>query len=184
MEDVINQDLKLKEKTTKPSEQNGAFELVQRENGVAFLIFDLKDEKVNILSSKVMLELDSWLDELRTNTEIKALVILSGKEDNFIAGADVSEIKDVVDPEEGANKARMGQAIFQKINDLPFPVIAAIQGACVGGGLELALACHFRLAKTHPKTKMGLPEVKLGILPGFGGTQRLPRLIGIQRALK
>jgi len=166
------------------TKRNGAFKLEELESGVAFLIFDLKNEKVNILSSKVMTELNSWLDELHTRTDIKALVIMSAKEDNFIAGADIAEIKDVRDPKEGAEKARVGQRIFQKINDLPFPVIAAIQGTCVGGGLELALACHFRIARNHLKTKIGLPEVKLGILPGFGGTQRLPRLVGIQRSLR
>lgn len=177
----------VQENRTKQKEtitENGAFELTRRDNGVAFLTFELKDKKVNILSTSVMTELNDWLDRLKDDTEIKALVFLSGKEDNFIAGADVSEIKDITDPKDGVEKARQGQLIFQKIQDLPFPVVAAIQGACVGGGLELALACHFRIAKIHPKTKLGLPEVKLGILPGFGGTQRLPRLIGIQRALK
>ncbi|RMF59406.1 MAG: hypothetical protein D6743_16380, partial [Calditrichaeota bacterium] len=181
MDEVAKKEVKNKEaKQTSPP----AFELEVRDNGVAFLTFDLKDQKVNILSSNVMAELDRVLEELKSNAKIKALVFLSGKEDNFIAGADLSEIKDVTDPQEGEEKARMGQEIFQKIHRLPFPVVAAIQGTCVGGGLELALACHFRIARIHPKTKLGLPEVKLGILPGFGGTQRLPRLIGIQRALQ
>ena len=175
---------KTRSKMHDQTQTDGAFDLLKKENGVAFLTFDSKDGKVNILTSKVMQELDGLLDELKTETSIKALVFISGKEDNFIAGADVAEIKDVTDPKEGAEKTRMGQAIFQKIHDLPFLVVAAIQGACVGGGLELALACHFRIAKIHPKTKLGLPEVRLGILPGFGGTQRLPRLIGIQRSLK
>ncbi|MFQ5603304.1 MAG: 3-hydroxyacyl-CoA dehydrogenase NAD-binding domain-containing protein [bacterium] len=184
MEEVANQEIKSQVDSVQKSDKNGAFRLEVRENGVAFLIFDVPGEKVNILSSEVMTELNDWLEELKSKAGISALVFLSGKEDNFIAGADVAEIKDVYDPAEGAEKARKGQAIFQKIHDLPFPVVAAIQGACVGGGLELALACHFRIAKVHPKTKIGLPEVRLGILPGFGGTQRLPRLIGIQRALK
>ncbi|MFQ6115010.1 MAG: 3-hydroxyacyl-CoA dehydrogenase NAD-binding domain-containing protein, partial [bacterium] len=183
MDQVVNQDIRPQKKSKRQTQGTGAFELVKRENGIAYLIFDLRDKKVNVLSSEVMMELSNYLDELRNSSDIKALIFASGKEDNFIAGADIAEIKDIYDPEEGAQMARMGQAIFQKINDLPFPVIAAIQGACVGGGLELALACHFRIAKAHPKTKIGLPEVKLGILPGFGGTQRLPRLIGIQRAL-
>ncbi|MFQ5708300.1 MAG: 3-hydroxyacyl-CoA dehydrogenase NAD-binding domain-containing protein [bacterium] len=160
-----------------------SFHLDIKDNGLAFLTFDLKDKNANILSSKVMQELDRVLQRLPTLSEIKALIFMSGKEGNFIAGADVAEIKDITDPEDGRQKARLGQAIFQKINELPFPVIAAIQGACVGGGLELALACHYRIAKNDPKTRLGLPEVRLGILPGFGGTQRLPRLIGIQNAL-
>jgi len=159
------------------------FTLIEKENGIANLIFDAPNEKVNILSSPVMRELESIIDTLATKQTIRALVFMSGKEDNFIAGANVDEIRDITDPAEGAEKARLGQALFQKLHDLPFPIIAAIQGACVGGGLELVLACHFRIAKSHPKTKIGLPEVQLGILPGFGGTQRLPRLIGIQRAL-
>lgn len=180
MTEIVKQEVDSKDvsKVTK------AFEFAERENGVVFLKFDLKDQKVNILTSEVMTELNNWLDKLAASSGVKALVIQSGKEDNFIAGADLSEIENVVDANEGAEKARQGQAIFQKIHDLPFPVIAVIQGACVGGGLELALACHFRMARIHPKTKIGLPEVRLGILPGFGGTQRLPRLIGIQRALK
>ncbi|MCG8603438.1 3-hydroxyacyl-CoA dehydrogenase NAD-binding domain-containing protein [bacterium] len=173
-----------KAKASRETREGTAFTFVERERGIANLIFDAQDQKVNILTSNVMLELDTILDELHERQDIAALIMLSGKEDNFIAGADVSEIRDITDPDEGAQKARQGQRIFQKIHDLPFPVIAAIQGACVGGGLELALACHFRIAKTHPKTRIGLPEVRLGILPGFGGTQRLPRLIGIQRALK
>jgi 3-hydroxyacyl-CoA dehydrogenase/enoyl-CoA hydratase/3-hydroxybutyryl-CoA epimerase len=160
-----------------------AFQLVEKENGITHLVIDVPGEKVNVLSSGVMQQLDALLDDLATRNRIKALIIVSGKEENFIAGADVSEIRDIVDPVEGAEKARAGQRIFQKINDLPFPVIAAIQGTCLGGGLELALACDFRVAKIHPKTRLGLPEVKLGIIPGFGGTQRLPRLIGLQRAL-
>jgi 3-hydroxyacyl-CoA dehydrogenase/enoyl-CoA hydratase/3-hydroxybutyryl-CoA epimerase len=183
MDEVASKDLKTKEKPSKDIKDLKAFNLEVKQNGLALLTLDLKDSKVNILTSEVMTQLDQLLDEVRVDSRIKVLIFMSGKEDNFIAGADVQEIKDVTDPEEGTQKARMGQAIFQKINDLPFPVIAAIQGACVGGGLELALACHFRLAKDHPKTKLGLPEVRLGILPGFGGTQRLPRLIGIQRAL-
>ena len=145
---------KTRSKMHDQTQTDGAFDLLKKENGVAFLTFDAKDEKVNILTSKVMQELDGLLDELKTETSIKALVFISGKEDNFIAGADVAEIKDVTDPKEGAEKTRMGQAIFQKIHDLPFLVVAAIQGACVGGGLELALAFHFRIAKIHPKTKL------------------------------
>ncbi|MFQ5641623.1 MAG: enoyl-CoA hydratase-related protein, partial [bacterium] len=179
MTETVKQDVNLKDNFKKTE----SFEFTERDNGVAFLKLDVPDQSVNILSAKVMQEFNNWLDELRTYTGVKALVIYSGKEDNFIAGADVSEIKDITDPQEGAEKARLGQAVLHKIHELPFPVIAAIQGACLGGGLELALACHFRIARHHPKTKIGLPEVKLGILPGFGGTQRLPRLIGIQRSL-
>jgi 3-hydroxyacyl-CoA dehydrogenase/enoyl-CoA hydratase/3-hydroxybutyryl-CoA epimerase len=153
------------------------------ENNIGLLILDVPTEKVNILSTPVMQELNSKLDEIKTRTDLQALVVLSGKEGNFIAGAKIEEIENITDPKDGAEKAAMGQAVFSKLNALPFPVIAIIDGACVGGGLELALACHYRLARDSAKTRLGLPEVRLGIIPGFGGTQRLPRLIGIQRAL-
>lgn len=184
MSEVTKKEAKSGTKNGVSEKTTGAFEFDLKASGVAFLTLDVRGEKVNILSSKVLQELDGLLDDIAARRDIKALVFISGKQDNFIAGAEINEIKDVTDPEEGAQKARQGQALFQKIYDLPFPVIAAIQGACVGGGLELALACHFRIARIHPKTKIGLPEVKLGILPGFGGTQRLPRLIGIQRSLR
>ncbi len=160
-----------------------AFSFTLKESGVAFVTIDAPDAKVNVLTAPVMRELNDLLLELSQRTDIKALVFISGKETNFVAGADLAEIAGITDPQEGAAKARAGQEAFQKIEDMPFPVIAAIQGTCLGGGLEMALACHFRIAKVHPQTRMGLPEVKLGILPGFGGTQRLPRLIGIEKAL-
>ncbi len=184
MAEATRQSAESSKKATAQRDADNDFTLEVKDNGIAFLELDFKDGKVNILSSNVMRELDEMLDHLHERKDITALVIVSGKPDNFIAGADVNEIKDVTTAEDGAEKARMGQAIFRKLHELPYPVIAAIQGACVGGGLELALACHFRIAKVHPKTRIGLPEVKLGILPGFGGTQRLPRLIGIQRALR
>lgn len=159
------------------------FKFDVKDDGLAYLTLDVADKRVNILTSEVMQELDRVVDHLATRDDIRALILISGKEKNFIAGADVGEIKDVTDPTEGEEKARMGQMIFQKMHDLPFSVIAAIHGSCLGGGLELALACNYRIAREDAQTKLGLPEVKLGILPGFGGTQRLPRLVGIQDAL-
>ena len=147
------------------------------------LTLDTPNEKVNILSTPVMQELNKFLDELHSRADLEALILLSGKEGNFIAGAKIEEIENITDPKDGAEKAAMGQAVFGKIAALPFPTIAVIDGACVGGGLELVLACDYRLARDSEKTRIGLPEIRLGIIPGFGGTQRLPRLIGIQRAL-
>jgi len=159
-----------------------AFRL-EHDGEIGVLILDVPGERVNILAAPIMQELDRLLDELHGRTDFKALVLISGKEGNFIAGAKIQEIENVTDPNDGAAKAAMGQAVFGKIAALPFPVVAAMDGACVGGGLELVLACHFRMARDSEKTRSGLPEVRLGIIPGFGGTQRLPRLIGIQRAL-
>jgi 3-hydroxyacyl-CoA dehydrogenase / enoyl-CoA hydratase / 3-hydroxybutyryl-CoA epimerase len=101
----------------------------------------------------------------------------------FIAGADIDAIEAIESPDQGAEAARRGQAVFGAIEALPVPTLAAIHGACMGGGTELALACRYRVISDHPSSRMGLPEVQLGILPGLGGTTRLPRLIGLQAAL-
>jgi 3-hydroxyacyl-CoA dehydrogenase/enoyl-CoA hydratase/3-hydroxybutyryl-CoA epimerase len=154
------------------------------DNGLADICFDVPGEKVNILSSDTLQELDTLLDNLRASTDVEAVAIRSGKPDIFIAGADIAEIAHIGDPNEGARKAALGQGILDKLAQLPQPTIAVIDGACLGGGLELALACDFRIATDNPKTSLGLPEVNLGIIPGFGGTQRLPRLVGLKHALK
>lgn len=153
-------------------------------DGIAILTFDLPDEKVNKLTTAVMEELDVLLDQLDAKKEIDAMVIRSGKETNFIVGADIAEIRKITDTEAGERLARRGQAVFAKIEALPFPTVAAIHGPCMGGGLELALACSCRVLSNDPRTALALPEVKLGIIPGFGGTQRLPRLVGISNALE
>ncbi|MBT6121391.1 fatty-acid oxidation protein subunit alpha [bacterium] len=158
------------------------FSLITK-NGIGRLTFDLEDEKVNKLTTPVMKELNKLLDELKHKREIKVLIFCSAKKDIFIAGADIREIQDISDPSEGENKALMGQAVLNKIEALPFPTISAIDGAALGGGCEFALACTFRIASDNPKTQLGLPEVSLGIIPGFGGTQRLPRLIGVSKAM-
>lgn len=152
-------------------------------NGIANLIFDLKKEKVNKLSSKVLFDLEQKLAEVRLNDDIKILVIKSHKKNNFIAGADINEIKDIKTTEEAFEKVKKGQNILDKISLLSIPTIAVIDGACLGGGLELALACKYRIVTNNEKTKLGLPEVNLGIIPGFGGTQRLPKLVGLQQSL-
>ena len=157
----------------------------KRVEGLAILTFDDRSEnaKVNKLSKNALIELDQLLDKIKANPEIKCLLIRSGKKDTFIAGADINEIKDISDPKDAMNKAEQGQLIIHKISKLLFPTIAAVNGACVGGGLELALACDYRVVSDHKKTQLGLPEVQLGIIPGFGGTQRLPRLIGLAEAM-
>jgi 3-hydroxyacyl-CoA dehydrogenase/enoyl-CoA hydratase/3-hydroxybutyryl-CoA epimerase len=124
-----------------------------------------------------MSELDLLLDELAVKRDIKAMVVRSGKEGSFIVGADIAEIRDITDASVGEALARRGQAILNKLEALPFPTIAAIHGPCMGGGMELALACSYRVISNDQRTALALPEVKLGILPGFGGTQRLPRLV-------
>ena len=152
--------------------------------GVASLVFDLPNEKVNKLSAPVMAELEQVLNVLNGNKAARVLVITSAKKDIFIAGADINEIKGLRNPKDAFAKVARGQEIMNKIAALKIPTIAVINGACLGGGLELALACKYRVAIANPKTQLGLPEVSLGIIPGFGGTQRLPKLVGLPEALK
>jgi 3-hydroxyacyl-CoA dehydrogenase/enoyl-CoA hydratase/3-hydroxybutyryl-CoA epimerase len=159
------------------------FTLSTDESGVANLVMDLPGEKVNKLSQAVMAELNALLDGELASREIKALVIYSKKPGVFIAGADIGEIEQIKEVSDALDKSQEGQAIFSKLAALSYPTIAVIDGACLGGGLELALSCTFRIVSDSKKTQLGLPEVTLGILPGWGGTQRLPRLIGLVQSL-
>ncbi len=152
---------------------------------LAIITFDLSGEKVNILKRDVMDDLERILLELERKADsVKGVVIYSAKKTNFIAGADLAEIENIHDETGGTELARQGQSVLNKLAALPFPVVAAINGSCLGGGTELALACRYRVITDEPQSFIALPEVNLGIIPGFGGTQRLPRLIGIPQALK
>jgi 3-hydroxyacyl-CoA dehydrogenase / enoyl-CoA hydratase / 3-hydroxybutyryl-CoA epimerase len=163
---------------------DSAFELNVDKNGTAFLVFDLPGEKVNKLSLPILKQLEEHLDQLALNKDIKALVFSSGKEEIFIAGADLHSFEKIFEnPSLAKETIDAGHRVFGKLENLPFPTIALIQGTCLGGGLELALACTYRVATDHPKTQLGLPEVTLGIIPGWGGTQRAPRLIGFIEGL-
>jgi len=163
---------------------NEALTLKIEKNGVANLIFDLPNEKVNKLSAPVLEELEKAINVIDGNKAIRVLLITSEKKDIFIAGADINEIKAISSSEDALAKVSRGQNILTKISKLKIPTIAVINGACLGGGLELALACKYRVAVVNHKTALGLPEVNLGIIPGFGGTQRLPKLVGLQQSLK
>lgn len=154
------------------------------DDNIAELIFDMQDSNANLLTTDVLCELEDSLDDLVKKTDIDILFIKSAKKDIFIAGADIKEIESLQDEEDAYKKVRRGQIILRKISILPFTTVAVIDGACLGGGLELALNCDFRLATQGSKTKIGLPEVSLGVLPGFGGTQTLKHLIGEQKALE
>ncbi len=154
------------------------------DEGIANLCFDVEDASVNILSFDVLRSLDKKLEELKELEGVKLLKFTSAKEGIFIAGADISDIQGLKDEQCAYDLVREGQRILSKISTLPFPTLAVIDGACLGGGFELALCCDYRLATQNPKTKIGLPEVNLGVLPGFGGTQRLKRLTGLSKALE
>lgn len=166
--------------------QGAAVSLSILNNGVAVLTLDLQDSKVNKLSSSVMSEFEASIDQLSRLTGVRALVITSGKPDTFIAGADLDEVAKIqkMSPTVSFEATEHGKAVFAKLAALPFPTVAAVNGVCLGGGTELVLACTHRLASDNPKTKFGLPEVGLGFIPGWGGTVRLPKLIGVQSALE
>lgn len=161
-----------------------AFQLSVNQEGIATLLFDLPGEKVNKLSQPVLEELEQMLEQAAKDHTIKALTIASGKEGIFIAGADLHAFEDSFkDPSIADRLIAYGHRVYNKLASLPFPTVALINGACLGGGMELALACTYRVVSDSPKTSLGLPEVSLGIIPGWGGTQRMPRLVGLAEGL-
>jgi 3-hydroxyacyl-CoA dehydrogenase / enoyl-CoA hydratase / 3-hydroxybutyryl-CoA epimerase len=167
-----------------PDETTASAISVQVEDGVAVVTIDQPGRPVNLLSADVIDELASVIDRLESGTEpIRAAVIASGKPGVWIAGADVEQLRRIETAADGERLSRTGHELTERLERLAIPVVAAIDGAALGGGLELALACTYRLASDSPKTKLGLPEVQLGLLPGAGGTQRLPRLVGLAAAL-
>ena len=151
---------------------------ITKEEGVTTLAFD--NPPVNALSQKVLKELDQLFDELKADPETKVIIFTSLKPQVFIAGADLKEFPQITSGAKAEEKSREGQAIFNKIEKMPKPVIAAIQGVCLGGGNELAMACHIRIASD--RARFGQPEINLGLIPGYGGTQRLPRIVGLSKA--
>jgi 3-hydroxyacyl-CoA dehydrogenase/enoyl-CoA hydratase/3-hydroxybutyryl-CoA epimerase len=164
------------------SEQN-AFSLEIKDNGVAVITIDVPGESMNTLKDTFADEVGRLMNQLESNSDVKGVVFISGKPGSFIAGADINMINDCDTAADAESLARKGQAMFDRIEQLKVPVVAAINGACLGGGLELAMACHVRVATDNSKTQLGLPEVQLGLLPGSGGTQRLPQLVGVQQGI-
>ncbi|MCZ4295543.1 fatty acid oxidation complex subunit alpha FadJ [Vibrio sinaloensis] len=165
------------------SEQT-AFNLSIDEQNIAWLAIDVPGEKMNTLQAAFAEEMESIFTQLaEKQSSLKGLIVHSLKPDNFIAGADVRMLDACTSAGEAQALAEKGQQMFQQLADLPYPVVAAIHGPCLGGGLELALACDYRVCTDSDKTRLGLPEVQLGLLPGSGGTQRLPRLIGLLPSL-
>lgn len=153
------------------------------ENGILWAHLDKADATTNVLSADVLDELSALLEEYSGGETPLGLVIDSAKPNGFIAGADIKEFIQIKDVEMGVKHIRRGQAVMDRIEALPYPSLALIHGFCLGGGFELALACTYRVAEDGPNTKIGLPEVQLGIHPGFGGTMRLSRLIGAPAAM-
>jgi len=156
---------------------------IETRDGVAVVLLNTPGEKVNKLNEQLIDEFSGFLDKLETDDSLIGALLVSGKENNFIAGADIEMFKTRTTADELSELSRTGQRILNRVESLGKPVVVGIHGSCMGGGTELALACDYRIVSDHSSTKIGLPEVKLGLLPGMGGTQRLPRLIGIQKAL-
>jgi 3-hydroxyacyl-CoA dehydrogenase / enoyl-CoA hydratase / 3-hydroxybutyryl-CoA epimerase len=156
---------------------------VEVTDGIAVITFDLPGESVNKFTRGVITEFAALMDRFDLDDAIKAAVLVSGKPDVWIAGADIEEFLEFRSPDAASQMSRNAQALVDRVEHSRVPMVCAIHGACLGGGLELALACAHRIATEHPKTVLGLPETQLGLIPGIGGTQRLPRLVGLQVAL-
>ena len=159
-----------------------SFKLEMTDEDIAVITMDIPDESQNTLRAEFATEINALLDDLESK-KLSGIIITSGKKDSFIVCADINMIKSLQSKEEILAVTSAGYDVFNRIEKLSIPVVAEIHGACMGGGLELALACRGRVCSNHNATILALPEVQLGILPGGGGTQRLPALIGIAEAL-
>jgi len=162
---------------------NRAWTITVDGDNIAWLTFDLFGEKVNKFNAAALSDLESVLDE-DLGGSVRAIIIRSAKKDSFIVGADINELAAIDGVDDARAKADAGKTVFDKLAARQVPTLVVIHGACLGGGLEFALACRYRMVTSHPSTSLGVPEVNLGILPGWGGTLRLPRLIGLPQALK
>jgi enoyl-CoA hydratase len=154
---------------------------LDREDGGIAVITVNRPDKLNALNADTVQQLDAVVHEVRADDDVRAVILTGAGEKAFVAGADIGELAQM-GPIDGVAVSRAGQDTFRMIERLAKPVIAAVNGFALGGGLELALACHVRIASS--RARFGLPEVKLGIIPGYGGTVRLPRLVGRGRALE
>ena len=163
-----------------------AFRVEEIDGQVALVTFDLADKKVNTLGQAVLMELAGLVGQLEKRTDLRGLLFRGGKPGNFIAGADLNELGALAfSPKEQVLKGiGFGHGLFNKVSRLPFPTIALVDGNCMGGGTELILSMDERIVSKSPQTKIALPEVKVGLLPAWGGTQRLPRLIGVHSAVE
>lgn len=153
------------------------------EDDILVVTIDRPGEPVNTLSPALVGEFEGVLLRIQDDLQIKGMVLISGKPDNFIAGADIEQFLAFESAADAERVSRLGQELLNRLASARVPIVAAIHGACLGGGLETALACRYRICTEHPKTTLALPEVQLGVIPGMGGTQRLPQRVGLQAAL-
>jgi 3-hydroxyacyl-CoA dehydrogenase/enoyl-CoA hydratase/3-hydroxybutyryl-CoA epimerase len=155
----------------------------QQPDGSAVLWLDVPGRAINVLNRQIFADLDAALTSVSEETGITLLIVRSAKASGFLAGADLHQFAHVQTAADTSALSELGQTHFERLANLPIPVLAVIHGPCLGGGLELALACDYRLVVDQPGTQLGLPELELGLLPAWGGTQRLPRVVGVERAL-
>lgn len=168
--------------TNNTAERKRELTIIKRPSGVALIMFD-STAKYNSLGAPVRVELDESLDHIAKDDSIIGIICISGKHDSFIIGADIPEIRKCETREQVLDLCRKGQILFDKLFNFRKPAVAAINGSCFGGGVELALACHKRVATNEKHTIFSMPETRLGLIPGLGGTQRLPHLVGLKSAL-
>lgn len=159
------------------------FTVARDERGVMRVALDVPGRPLNVFDEDVLTELASIVDGLENSDDVHVVVFTSGKDSGFLAGADVSRIAEIDTDAAAREVAALGQDLFDRVERLPMPTVAVIHGPCLGGGLEFAMSCSHRVARNDESTKLGLPETQLGILPAWGGTQRLPRWIGVSAAL-
>jgi enoyl-CoA hydratase/carnithine racemase len=157
-----------------------SFQFIQISIEEGYALLTLNRAPVNALGRQFLEEIGRAIDELQGEPRVKAVILASAIQNVFIAGVDLKEMAQITDAREVVKVVQLGQAVFNKIENSEKPVIAAIHGACVGGGQELVMACHIRIASD--RTRFAQPEISLGLIPGFGGTQRLPRIVGPSRA--
>ena len=166
-----------------PAAAEKTVHLAARDDGICLVLFDRPGSSANIFDLRTLDELAQELEFIERQTELKGVIFVSNKRSVFIAGADLNAMLKVASPDDARGLIERGQAVMNRIAALPIPTVAAVHGAAVGGGYELCLACDYRIASPDHATKIGLPETKIGLLPGWGGSTRLPRLIGLPKAL-
>jgi enoyl-CoA hydratase/carnithine racemase len=165
---------------------NEATVRVEVKGDFAHVIFDQPNSRANTLTTTVWNDLSAAIDIVGQRTDVRGAILSSAKDGIFVAGADLKELYGMMSGPENAVRELLGLGlrVLESLESLPIPTVAVIDGAALGGGMEVALACEYRIVGSHPKCKMGLPEVKLGLIPGWGGTQRLPRIVGIPASVE
>ena len=153
------------------------------DQGILTVAIDVPNESMNVLNQALAQEFDALTDRIENDSTINSVILISGKDNSFVAGADIKMLKSVASFEETRQLILNGHKLFNRMNESSKPFVAAIHGPCLGGGLELALACHYRIATDDTKTKIGFPEVMLGLLPGGRGATLIPRMISLPKGL-